>query len=74
MRRGVGGGGKGVRAGSGDGVRERENKFDKLGISCNDGIDSVECEGGGVAVGSGGGAGARLITNADSARRACPTW
>lgn len=39
IRRGVGGGGRGVRAGSGDGVREREKRLERLGGSDRDGMD-----------------------------------
>ena len=74
MRRGLGGTGRGVRAGSGEGVRERENRFDRLGISLSEGMDSDECDWAEVSVGIGGGAAARLMTSADSARRVCPTW
>lgn len=42
MRRGFGGAGSGVRVGSGDGVREREKRFDRLGMSLKDGIESDE--------------------------------
>lgn len=70
MRRGVGGGGSWVRLGSGDGVRDRENKFERLGKSCSVGIDKWDC--GGVTGSWVGGAGVRLITSADSARRVSP--
>lgn len=74
MRRGTGGGGKGVSVGSGEGVREREKRFDKLGRSARDGIESEKWEPcfDSSDSGAGGGAGAKLITNADSARRAWP--
>lgn len=72
IRRGVGGAGRGVSVGSGDGVRDREKRFEMLGRSCKDGIDRW-CDGG-VEGASDGGAGAKLITRADSARSACPTW
>lgn len=39
IRRGVGGGGKGVSDGSGDGVRERENRLERLGKSAREGTD-----------------------------------
>lgn len=35
IRRGVGGGGSGVRVGSGEGVRERLNRF-SFGMSCTE--------------------------------------
>lgn len=73
MRRGVGGRGSGVSEGSGEGVREREKRFDRLGRSVLDGMDREKCECF-VSSTSGirGGAAAKLITAADSASRASP--
>jgi hypothetical protein len=74
MRRGTGGGGRGVSVGSGEGVRDREKRLDRLGRSAREGIEREKC---GLCLGSsgsgaGGGAGAKLMTNADSARSAWP--
>ena len=41
-RRGVGGGGKGVKTGSGEGVRDREKMLESLGKSALDGKESDE--------------------------------
>ncbi len=67
--RGVGGVGKGVSAGSGDGVRDLENMFDKRGNS-GTASDSRWEEVGSVC--GGGGAAAKVMARLDSASKVSP--
>lgn len=73
IRRGLRGGDKGVSNGSGEGVRECANMFERL-RSFKLGIESERCGGSGVSGGVGEGADARLMTRADSTSKVCPTW
>jgi len=71
IRRGAGGVGRGVSAGSGEGVRERENIFER--DSGGRERDDLLCSDGGRACSPGGGDGAQsVIVSADSPRSVSP--
>ena len=76
-RRGCGGGGRDARAGSGEGVRERENaevRFGRLGSFKEESECDAAAAGGEAACSEGGGGVlAKEMTKADSASRVSPS-
>ena len=68
----MGGGGNGVRRGSGDDALDREKRLEMVGKSAFVGSESDVRDSDDGGVGGGGGSAQKVITDADSAKSVSP--